>query len=228
MRKRLFCLAAVLLTAACAPKEEVLVRGEQDMVCIMDGKMLTDNGLTFLVVEEEAGTAGWRDWDRAIISCDLLRQRSATEFEIRLSEANRVLLKDVADDGTIPEEELGDDPVDVLYGWVSGGYLNLLICIVHDPSSDRKHFINLVCLGNDENGVRFRLHHNSYGYYFGAPGVTSTPTLGRSYVSFPVSRFLPAGKENIEFELSWKWHISEAGNLFPETREESRRGVIRR
>lgn len=228
MRRWLPCLAAVLLAAACA-KDDTLVRGEQDMACVVDGRLLTDNGMTFIVTEEEPGGAGWREWDRAVIVCDVLRQRSEKEFEIRLSEARRVLLKDAVEDGELSEEELGDDPADVVYGWVSGGYLNLLTQITYDPASDRKHLIHLVFLGEDENGLRFRLRHNASGYAYGAPGVTPPLTLGRSYVSFPVTRFLPEGADAAAFSLTWKWHRTDAaGNLLPETQEQSRRGIIRR
>ena len=226
MKKLLSGLLAVLLLTACA-KDGVLLRGGQDMVLIRDGKLLTDNGLTFTVAED--GTPSeWRSWQRAFITCDLLRQKSSAEFDIRLTEAHKVLLKEALTEGELPEEEIGDDPIDVVRGWISGGYLNLLFRIAYDPSSGQAHFINLVYLGQEDSVLRFRLRQNSYGYYFGAPGLEGMPGFGIGYVSFPISRFLPEGKDAALVEMTWKWHIAEGGELLPQTEEKSDRALLRR
>ena len=228
MRKLLFTVLAVLLMAACA-KDETLVWNEQDMVFISGTTMTTDNGLVFKVVED-VSRAGWTEWKRAYIVCDVLRKISGAEYEIRLTEARQVLLKEAVADGELADEDLGDDPIDIVHGWVAGGCLNLMTYIAFDPKSDQPHFINLVSLGEKDGVLRFRLHHNSYGCYLGAPDVEpGSLTLGSSLVSFPVDRFLPAGVDAADAEINWKWHIpSEGGPLLPETEEKSARIVLRR
>ena len=226
MKKLLLTVLAALTLAACA-KDDVLVRYEQDMVLIVDGKMLTDNGLTFTVVENDA-TSEWTAWKRAFITCDVLRKKTETEYDIRLTDARQVLLKEAVAQGDLSEEKLGDDPIDITYGWIAGGYLNLLTRIVYSPASDKPHLINLVYLGEEEGVQRFRLRHNSYGYYFGAPEIEVPLSVGSSYVSFPIERFLPEGKDSVEVEVIWKWHVATGDGLIPETEEKSDRVILRR
>lgn len=220
-------ILAVLMLAACA-KDDTLVYNERDMVLINDGKLLTDNGITFTIAEDGT-TSEWKSWQRAYITCDVLRQTAAAEYEIRLTEAHKVLLKEALTHGQLPEEEIGDDPIDILYGWVAGDYLNLFTRIAYDPASDRAHFLNLVYLGEADRVLRFRLRHNSYGYYYGAPDVEGVPNFGIAYVTFPIGRFLPESQAAAEVEISWEWHtVSAGGVLLPETEEYSRRIILRR
>ena len=226
MKRLIFSIVAVLLTAACA-KDDVLLRNEQDMVLVVDGKLLTDNGLTFTVVQDDSD-AGWEGWQRALVTCDVLRKTSDTGYEVRLTAAQRVLLKDAVEEGELSDEEMGDDPIDIVSGWIAGDYLNLLTRVVFDPDSGQAHFINLVWLGEEDGVVRFRLRHNSFGYYFGAPDVVPPVVLGSSFVTFPVGRFLPEGAQAAEAEVIWKWHVSAEGGLAPETQERSARFILRK
>lgn len=227
MKKLLLCImAAVMMTAACK-KDDVLVRHEQDMVLITDGKMVTDNGLVFNVVKNDM-TPEWTGWKRAFITCDVLRKVSDKEYDIHLTDIHQALLKDIVAVGDLSDEEMGDDPIDIASCWVSGDYINLISHLVYDPASGKAHFINFVYLGEEDGVLRFRLRHNSYGEYFGAPGMEPPFTLGSSYASFPIGKYIPEGKDQVQIEIIWKWHVMSAGVLTPDTEIKSARIRLRR
>ena len=228
MRKWLL-LCGLVLAISCG-RDDTLLRGERTMADIRDGVLTTDNGLTYHIAEDETSTE-WKSWNRTFITCDILRQRSEKAFDIRLTEAHSVLRKEVVAEGAIPDETLGDDPIQITSGWVSGGYINLLLRVVFRPE-DEPHLINLVRLP-DASGttVRFRLRHNSHGDYYGAPGVEPPLSFGIAYVSFPVPSDLPEadGADGTQVEIRYRWHLTdESGNLLPETEEKSLTGRIPR
>ena len=228
MRRGWLLFLFLLLAVACG-RDDVILHGETTMADIRDGVLVTDNGLTYHIAEDRTSSE-WKSWQRTFVTCDILRQRSDKAFDIRLIEAHSVLRKEPVPEGAVPDETLGDDPVQITAGWVSGGYLNLMLRVVYRPE-DEPHLINLVRLPDEDGTVRFRLRHNSHGDYYGAPGVEPPLSFGLSYVSFPVPADLPAadGLAGVPVEIRYRWHLTDGnGNLLPETEEKSLTGRIPR
>ena len=223
MRRFLTLLCMLLLAAACS-RDDTILYGEQVMADFKDGVLVTDNGLSYHVSEDNTSTE-WKSWNRVLLTCDILRQRSDKTFDIRLTDARFVLRKETVTEGSIPDETLGDDPVQITAGWISGNYINLALRVVYRPE-DEPHLINLVRMPDEAGTVCFRLRHNSHGSYYGAPGVEPPLSFGVSYVSFPVPSDIQDGAK---MEIRYRWHLADAdGNLLPQTEEKSLTGIIRR
>lgn len=226
--KKWLLLCGLALAISCG-RDDTILLGERTMADIQDGVMTTDNGLTYHIAEDETSTE-WKSWNRTYITCDILRQRSDKAFDIRLTEAHSVLRKEVVAEGSIPDETLGDDPILITSGWISGGYINLLLRVVFRPE-DEPHLINLVRLPDEKGMLRLRLRHNSHGNYYGAPGIEPPLTFGMAYVSFPVPADLPStyGSAELPVEIRYRWHLTDGdGNLLPETEEKSLTGYLHR
>ena len=233
MRKWWILLAGLLLLAACTEDNAILLN-EQAMVNITDGRMVTDNGLTYQVAEDHTN-AGWKTLKRAWIRCDVLRQRSATEFDIALQEARSCLLKDPVRSGSVDPGSLGDDPVLPREGWFSNGLLNLLVQLAYVPSSDNPPNVFNLLFDEQErtaDTLRFELRLNSSGRYYGAPGhetLGDDLSVAATYCSFPVLGFLPEGKDEAVVRITSRWYKSDVdGQLLPETETVTRTGKLRR
>lgn len=222
-------LAALLLAAGCA-KDDTVLYGEYAMGTVSGRSIISDGGLTYDVAEQQC--PGLLDtMKRVLFRCDILRRTGNDRYDIRLREMQSVLCKDPIEAASMDGDAVGDDPVRAISIWSGNGYLNFLIGIAVLNGSDTRHFINLVHDGASPSAdtLYFSLRHNAYGEYFGAEGTEDAYfELGRSYVSFPVGRFIPEGRESMPVRIFWRWHAEEDGRPMKETDTFSAAGEIRR
>ena len=160
-----------------------------------DGHFVTDQGLTFNIVEN-LHTGQTESLERALISCDILKMgNSKTEYDIRLRNAANILDKAPLRKETAPTEVYTvQDPTNILDLWFSGGYMNIGIQYFAESGKGIRHEVNLVYEGMSSEGHDFRFIHNAHGdvkldngaYYW----------LANTYVSFPITDILPEEEDN--------------------------------
>jgi len=214
--RRILPLCLALVLAAACSRDDTLVYGDTAIGNVSGGRILTDTGLTYVVAEKTC-TGSLDTLRRAIVSCDILRKVSAKEYEIRLNEIYRVLLKDPLALSKADPKIVGDDPIQVYTSWISGGYLNMSTVIAYKANSGVTHVINLVYDDSYPDGeLNLTLLHNANGETYPEQDGLA---FGKAFVSFPISDLLPEGMDKITANLSWRWHTSDAsGALLPETK----------
>lgn len=203
----LITLAAALLalsTASCA-KDDTLYYNNITMGNIVDGRIVSDQGNTFNIVEDL--TRGSIDTlKRVIVACDILNATAGakSEYDVRLNMFSPVLAKEpVALEDATDEEKLVQDPIHIEQLWYSGGYINMLLRHPRYPLSTNKHLINLVWSKEDDTYV-LNLRHNAFGEI--KTEESKDMVLAASYVSFPIASLIEGDSATIM--LNWKWYRS--------------------
>lgn len=105
-------------------------------------------------------------------------------------------------------EKIGDDPVDVVDGWISGGYLNAKLALKYWDPSHHTHSMDLVFDDTVDNSecLHFEMRHNADG---------DTPEdEANVYATFKIQDFLPSGKKEMDVELKWNWEDGEHSATF--------------
>ena len=152
--KKIFILSLIALAALSCKKDETLRYNNITMGNIEGEVIISDQGNTFNIAESlyqvELG-----NYERALISCDVLSETGEKTYDIRLNSIIRVLDKEVKtmDDSTEEEDLNIDDPIMINEVWYSGGYLNIDIEFFFKTGSETPHFIN------DTRDIRGRKAH---------------------------------------------------------------------
>jgi len=225
MKRFLYLLSlAVLLTAvSCAEQDTTIAYGDTEFGMLDNGKILTDNGISLTIVENQSSMRSDTTC-RVYIVCDVLNANASGGYDIRLTNAAAVLTKDILDSSTLPSEGFQDDPIRIWNAWYAGGYLNLGITfLVHNPAKDI-HKINLVRDESAGSGaLKLRLYHDA-----GADAVAdlAVEEFGavNSYVSFRLAPLITAG-EQTPLTLEWNWY-SDLESLDGETEIYSMEGSV--
>lgn len=134
-------LAAVLLTGSCLKDPEMLFTNDQTTGNIIEGRFLSDQGLWYDVVEQTCEGV-LRDYERALIVCDILRNTSTDKelsYEVRLKQIVPVGLPEVL----AGVDENMQDPIVADLTWVSGQYLNMRLVYFTAVESTAQHQIKL-------------------------------------------------------------------------------------
>ncbi|MBO7545069.1 MAG: hypothetical protein J6T02_05830 [Bacteroidales bacterium] len=201
-------IAAIFLLAVSCKEDSVLMYNVITFGDMVDGAFITDRGLTYHITTRDCDEFP-EDQTRFLIVCDVLKKLSDTEYNIRLTSYLVPLVKAPVDEGTIPEEELGDDPINVGTGWISAGYLNIQGLLYFKQIDGAKHVINLVREEGPfpDDTLYYRLHHNANGEYPGGEISMDEMVYGYVYCCFPIADDLPEEKESMPVKLSWKWLV---------------------
>lgn len=201
--KKIFILllAASIGFVACQ-KDNTLHYGDITMGNVIDGKFISDQGITFNIQEQTC--SGILDTlKRAIVTCDILSKTGQNEYNIRLNAFSNVLTKAPVDSLSVNDSTiLVEDPIGVGKMWYAGGYLNMQIAIPFKPSSGIAHMVNLV-LNNDQSSndtYRFTLKHNAFGEVMTENDMDFV--IGQTYVSFPIANIIDGNKAKIQ--VGWK------------------------
>lgn len=161
-------------------------------------QIVTDEGATLNIVENNASGVEVEDGQRVMANYTIL-EKVESGYNVRLNLLYNILTKSpVYLSQMTPEEqnELGNDPVNVLSMVFGGKYLNAKVEVWRkDPSL--AHFINLVVdeQRSDDQTVYLTWRHNAY------EDPTSLPVAQR--VSFDLSKLVPEGKQQINVCVEW-------------------------
>lgn len=140
-------------------------------------------------------------YSRAIINYTILSdEKDGYDHYIRLNRYSEILTKEpvyIASDDEVKLDSIGNDYIKVHSMWEGGGYLN--IRFGYNVGEKAAHMLNLLSdkedLGLNDDVVKLEFRHNKNGdpEYYKADG----------YVSFDLSPYKEAGKEEVIFEISW-------------------------
>ena len=220
--KKIFILSLIALAALSCKKDETLRYNNITMGNIEGEVIISDQGNTFNIAES-LYQVELANYERALISCDVLSETGEKTYDIRLNSIIRVLDKEVKtmDDSTEEEDLNIDDPIMINEVWYSGGYLNIDIEFFFKAGSETPHFINLIHETSEEGKHIFTLRHNALGELPYETLSDETFYLSRGYVSYPISRVIEGNSADII--LNWKsYKITPEGPSFVETHEISR------
>ena len=211
-------LAAAFLGAVSCSEDRTILYNDLAMGDIVNGKFISDAGFTYIPVEQKCD-GQLESMDRAIILCDILKKVSPTEYEVRINQMSKVLKKDCLKSDEVEDlSELGDDPVLIKNAWISAGYLNMETRITFLEGSTKSHLLNLLYDKEENNTdtLHFKLLHNGYGECYptkkmideGNVTEGANYAIGTAYASFPITGFLPEGKDVIPMKVKYTWYVS--------------------
>lgn len=213
-------LASAICISSCIQNDDILST-ELCMVNIESPtRLITDAGLTFNVVETSVSAIP-DTVKRVMILCDVLRQTGAStdEYDVHLLNFAHVLTKHPVLKSTADEEVIGSDGITPAQLWTGGEYLNGAIQFTSVINSKVSHTVNLVFDDTRSNSdtLYFSLHHNAHGESLEHEDIPeSMLTVASDYVSFPVTEYIPEGKDEIVLHLDWSWYKEEFGYLVKE------------
>lgn len=211
MKRIIIAAAAVLaiLAVTSCKKDPVLMYNVVTFGNIDGSTFTTDRGVVYHITEQtcEGSMEGQERW---LIVCDVLKKLGEGEYNIRLVDFVKPLLKDPVNYGEVPEVEAGDNPIGIGTGWIGGGYLNLQALFHFKQSDGAKHYINLM---RDEDPATapfpddtlyYRLYHNAGGEYPGGEISLDEMVYGYCYCCFPIAADLPEEKDAMPIKVTWR------------------------
>lgn len=208
MKKFITMIAAALIgMTACNfnPEDEFIIYNDTELCSIVGGKILTDNNLTYEVVENLTD-ANLEEYNRAIITCDILKLNEDGSYQIKLKSIIKIQTKDYIDAATLDEgSPLFGIPISLQSIWFSGGYLNVGFSFYYKEGSSTPHTIDLIAERPSEEGGKITLYlrHLAEGETVDNTDYNEY-TLVASYISFKADDLFPANTTT-EMEIKWNW-----------------------
>lgn len=185
-----------------------------------DSSILLDDGTALSIRMWDAPCDPDLNGQRIVVVYNILDERTDSVGEryiVRVLEYESVLTKDPVPASEIDVEEAGSDPIHVRKSWFTSRYLNVNIELLISSLQDG-HRINLVVdEGNPEadgDNVFVELKHKViYGSGGEESGIDISKALIASgnmynarytgYLSFDMTRLVPAGKTSVTVHLSY-------------------------
>ena len=186
----------------------------------VEGKFISDQGLTFNIVEKTFSKS-IDTLKRAMISCDILSRSADGDYSVRLTGAEAIFTKNPVDSTSVMNdtEIMTENPLTIGEMWYSAGYLNMLISIPIKENSNKSHLINLV--RNDEESdagtYKFTFKHNAYGEVISAND--NDFVIAGTYVSFPIVQLFKENEQKVQIILNWTSNEEKGGNWNAETKK---------
>ena len=230
--KRFLFIALALFIAACS-KDYPIASGVKEMGSCKDGVFTSDEGISYKIVSDLSEEA-LGDQERVCVDFDILYP-SDGGYAITVNSWWKPLVKPWLRRSALEGNEgLGEDPIRVYSGWISGGYFNLDIYVYIKKESETKHFVNLVLddLADSPDTLRLNLTHNGYGEVpsleeLDAGDPDGKYVRGTSTACFPVGDMLPDGADEMPFKISGTWYATtDEGNYILE--DYSTEGILKR
>lgn len=224
--KRLLLLAAGLVACLAGPaacnRDDTLLQDDVTMGRVISAAdILTDQGLTYHVVGQDC-EGDLSAMDRVLLSCDILRFRGGTTYDIRLKQLLEPLCKPFVTASALPDAP--DDPVDITACWNGAGYINMQCQFFRVPGSGAVHVLNLVLddSAGDTGTLHFRLSHDACGEISGSEAAEGrTLELVRTYATFPAESLIPAEETAIPVEITFPWHKGSGSAYLPEVADKT-------
>ncbi len=210
------------LLISCSKEDSPIASGAVASGFVRSGAILTDEGIS-LRIEGTADYATGKELpegERIIASFDVLGKDDDTHFGILLRSFALPLCKDLVPYSDIAAADtLGHDPITVMDGWYSGGYMNLHLEFSFRGDSKDMHLVNLVYDDSlpVSDTLRMTLRHNGHGEGATCPDYNSYNgySYGAFYASFPVSGLIPAGKSTLPVKITSSWFTGEGDKTEP-------------
>lgn len=203
--------AIAVLSVACACSRQELdlpIAVNVTMTGSISGDTFTDDqGLDYRITGTAEGVS-LTDMDRALVTVNVIEKISDKEYSAYLLSLYKPLCKKVAMLSAATDEMLGEDPVLIDAGWISGGYVNLSITFSRFRGSETAHQIELVMddSATDDGTLHLTLHHNGFGEGFADEGNRSSFTDVAGFVCFDVSGLLPDGTDSMPVSITAPWY----------------------
>ena len=202
-------LAALAIMAMACSKDPIIATNVVSFGNIDGSTFTTDGGLVYHITEQtcEGSMEGQERW---LIVCDVLKKVSDGEYNIRLVDFVKPIVKAPVNYGEVPEGEAGDNPISIGTGWIGGGYLNLQALFFFTQTDDSKHYINLMrdedpeTAPFQEDTLYYRLFHNANGEYPGGEVSLDEMVYGYAYCCFPIRDDLPEEKDAMPIKVTWR------------------------
>ena len=216
LTKHTISFLASILVCSCAA-DFTLQYENATMGNFVDGKFISDQGLTFNIVDQTC-TVNIDTLERAIISCDILTCTDNGQYDVRLTDFNPIFTKDPVDSTDVTDNDIfKEDPLSINEVWYSGGYLNMHISIPAKGNSSQKHLVNLV--RNDINSTtgmhEFTFKHNAFGEVVTDNDSDFIPA--GTYISFPLAQMFKEDEQKVQIILKWTSNEERDGILSKET-----------
>lgn len=219
MKKIVFAALAAITAAFCAVSciDDPLIAGEQAFCTVRDGKIYTDEGLTYNVVDWDS-QAVWDTLKRVYIYCDVVKKVSDTEFDIHLLYFEPMYLVPGVKLSECVDTLVGTDPIRFYQGWITGKesrYMNVRFTYMY---YEKQHTVNMVYddIASSEDTVKFQLRHNAYGETAEST-VGPYLTAGQAFLSMPLDQYMPAGKDSVVVAVGYDWYKTQGDYFMPTT-----------
>ncbi len=208
IKKTLIFVAAAVsaLAIVSCQKDDTLAYNNMTMGNIVEGRIVSDQGNTFNVVEQ-LGSGSFSESKRVMVLCDVLNETDgkSDEYDIRLTSFANVLDKKAVALEDAQEGEIAvQDPVYIDQLWFSGGYINMMIRSHVKSGSNQKHLVNLVYSKNDNGEYILNFRHNAYGEVWTTDNASQLVLSNGSYISFPIADIIE--EDGAKLILSWQWY----------------------
>lgn len=205
------CAAVIMASAASCKKDNTLQYAVRTMCNITDGKIVSDFGNIYNIVENNC-PGNIYEMDRAYIQCDLLNVTAGTEdeYDIRLSWLAKPEQKKPVMLGQAPSY-IGKDPVKLYQGWFGGGYFNVIVLYPGMKDSKTEHDIDLIVddSKSSKDKIYLQLRHNAHGDLPAADS-EGQAALYEKCLTFRISDIIDSYNTNNEGALpvivSYEWY----------------------
>ena len=207
MKRVILLLIAAMYLCGCTNTKSILYRGS--MFGTMTGQMIMkgDDGNVYHFTNM-LSTNAVPETGRIVALFDVYSKLDGTEneYDAELLSFNVPLHNEPVLCSSAEEEAaLGDDPIKMEDGALSGGHLNMLCSIMLHDAFVAQHIINLQEIpGATTDTVHFVLRHNA-GEDKVTDETSENVTLYPFYASFPILDKFPKGKTTV-LELKWYWN----------------------
>lgn len=214
--------AAAAFAAVSCQKDDTLAYNNMTMGNIVEGRIVSDQGNTFNVVEQSM-SGNYSESKRIMMLCDVLNETEGAkdEYDIRLVSFASVLDKKAVALEEAQEGEIAvQNPIFIDQLWFSGGYINMFIRTHVKKGSSTKHLLNLVYSKNEKGEYILNLRHNAYGEVWTKDETSNFVLSSGAYVSFPIADIIT--EDNAKLNLVWQWYKSSGMDYDFNTEEEYR------
>lgn len=212
MKARVFKVAMLTLALflSCSKGDRDIATGAQACGTLSGMVISTDEGLSLHIAElgDELSGGELPNGERVIATFDVLSKRGEGSYDICLTAYAVPLCKPCVEQSELEViDTLGTDPIYVMGGWSSGGYMNLHLAIPFLPDVNAGHLLNMVHLDGTSDTLHFELRHNGHGYGSTYPDKDNGYKLGGVYASFPTSQYVPSDKEAMPVRIASTWFV---------------------
>ena len=200
MNKKVFTLLfftiAILLPAiySCqeddAPQDSLVISTINNLAEENEFYFTLDNGETMFPGEITAASKRYEDGQRAFVMCNKLEEKAdGYDYNVRVKQIQEIPTKDIITigDGENTEENVGNDPINITYMWITYDrkYLTIEYQYYGTQNLDRQHSLNLAInpiepeprSGEDaDEYIHLEFRHNNEG--------DQSDQLEEGYVSF--------------------------------------------
>lgn len=198
-------LAFASVMTACSDDDEQIsvyrpVNSYISMGMVNNGQIETDKG-NILIPDSCSIERELSDGERVFLHCNVLDTEGKDIYRVRINKYFQLLTKDFVRDSESDKQELGENPINAEKAWFGGGFLNVRLGLLHNPSSGIVHAVNLVYddVNSCADTVRFTLRHNAFGD-------TERTKAGTVHASFNLRDLTGDDRNKIYVILKWHWY----------------------